>query len=1088
MSEVIKNDDKNPEEIASVEVKGSAEEEKNATVTEDIIDLDEKQHVRPKGKNCCVENDGEQCGNDFLQHQMYMPINAAGAEWKKRIMIAVPTTGNLRIEWTLARFGQVIPCNWSNSDVFQFFDQFSPLGYLVADARNICIEHFIKQGHEWLCFKGETEVETIDGAKFIKDIKKGELVKTHKGRYRKVNEIMKRPYKQRQPLIHVYTENSVIKSTLNHPYLIIKDKKTQWIEAKNLTSKDKLVYPINKTEKDFVKFDCFSNSIGENGKAVKKSKKNKIHYDKIEITTDFARFMGLYLAEGHSEYTGIGFTFNNKEKEYIDFITNVIKKIFNRKATIYSRWATTVKLNIISIGKKFSEFFGENARVKRIPDFVFDWSLKNRLSFIKGYLEGDGSFNPGVTFNSASKDLIDGLEKLCKTSGINCKIYGFIQPPESKMKDGNIIKNTGAYYGYISKQSYNKILDIVDSKTKDDYYIIPIKEVKNKKMAGNLNDYNVYNLSVLEDNSYIAQGVAVHNCFIDHDVILPPDTFLKINDYMRTAEFPVVSGLYFCKGSHPEPLIFRGRGNSYYDDWKKGDKVMVDGIPMGCFPKDTKIQTMKGWESIQDIKRGSFVLTHKGQYREVYEETIRDYKGKMIKINNKKFNLDVEITEEHPILAAEGSYLSNGMLRKPTSAFRNYRKYEPEFIEAGKITEKHILLYPINQQVLNYDTIFIDNYLDDLSIKNDLVAYENKNKIQTKWIKNEIRVTKELLRLFGYYISEGSSSNCNLKFSFNSKETEYIEDVQNCIKSIFDLGSNLDLSNLENNGISVVVCSKVLSDLFAKLFGKGAHKKHIYASLMTLPINKQIELLKGLFNGDGYISTKSRNRLGYTTVSQELALNVRDLLLRQGIISSIRKSKYTDRETYRYDITISGEDANKLRILFGLEPITNTVNQGSLAWIDDGYVWLPIHSLDSYDYEGQVFNLSIEDDESYCTTNFAVHNCTLIHRSLLEVMYNESEIYTAGTTQGPVVVRKVFETPRSAWYDPENLRYETRIGTEDLHWCERVMKTDVFKRCGVEKYKKFQDMEFPFLLDTGIFCQHIDQNGVMYPANIGVFG
>lgn len=81
---------------------------------------------------------------------------------------------------------------------------------------------------------------------------------------------------------------------------------------------------------------------------------------------------------------------------------------------------------------------------------------------------------------------------------------------------------------------------------------------------------------------YAIQGKYEWVLFIDHDVILPPDTFLKMNKYMRDAKYPVVCGLYYCKGSHPEPLLFRGRGTSYYDNWKLGDKVMVDGIPMGC--------------------------------------------------------------------------------------------------------------------------------------------------------------------------------------------------------------------------------------------------------------------------------------------------------------------------------------------------------------------------------------------------------------------------------------------------------------------------------------------------------------------------
>lgn len=70
--------------------------------------------------------------------------------------------------------------------------------------------------------------------------------------------------------------------------------------------------------------------------------------------------------------------------------------------------------------------------------------------------------------------------------------------------------------------------------------------------------------------------------FIDHDVILPPDCFIKINNYMLQGDIPVVCGLYFAKAHPPEPLVYRGRGNGYFNGWKLGDKVWVDGIPMGC--------------------------------------------------------------------------------------------------------------------------------------------------------------------------------------------------------------------------------------------------------------------------------------------------------------------------------------------------------------------------------------------------------------------------------------------------------------------------------------------------------------------------
>lgn len=69
---------------------------------------------------------------------------------------------------------------------------------------------------------------------------------------------------------------------------------------------------------------------------------------------------------------------------------------------------------------------------------------------------------------------------------------------------------------------------------------------------------------------------------IEDDVMLPEDAFLKFNKYMREETAPVVSGLYFTKTNPPEPLVFRGRGTSYYSNWKMGDLVWVDGVPTGC--------------------------------------------------------------------------------------------------------------------------------------------------------------------------------------------------------------------------------------------------------------------------------------------------------------------------------------------------------------------------------------------------------------------------------------------------------------------------------------------------------------------------
>lgn len=69
--------------------------------------------------------------------------------------------------------------------------------------------------------------------------------------------------------------------------------------------------------------------------------------------------------------------------------------------------------------------------------------------------------------------------------------------------------------------------------------------------------------------------------YIEDDNVLPPDGFLRMNEYMNEATIPVICGLYFLKSPYTEPLLYRGRGTSHFRDWQINDRVWVDGIPFG---------------------------------------------------------------------------------------------------------------------------------------------------------------------------------------------------------------------------------------------------------------------------------------------------------------------------------------------------------------------------------------------------------------------------------------------------------------------------------------------------------------------------
>lgn len=70
---------------------------------------------------------------------------------------------------------------------------------------------------------------------------------------------------------------------------------------------------------------------------------------------------------------------------------------------------------------------------------------------------------------------------------------------------------------------------------------------------------------------------------IEDDTMPPQDFFLKLRKHFESKIAPIISGLYYIKGSYPpEPLMYRGRGNGAFRDWKPGDLVWCDGVPTGC--------------------------------------------------------------------------------------------------------------------------------------------------------------------------------------------------------------------------------------------------------------------------------------------------------------------------------------------------------------------------------------------------------------------------------------------------------------------------------------------------------------------------
>ena len=100
--------------------------------------------------------------------------------------------------------------------------------------------------------------------------------------------------------------------------------------------------------------------------------------------------------------------------------------------------------------------------------------------------------------------------------------------------------------------------------------------------------------------------------------------------------------------------------------------------------------------------------------------------------------------------------------------------------------------------------------------------------------------------------------------------------------------------------------------------------------------------------------------------------------------------------------------------------------------------------------------------------------CLLIHAGLLKAMWNESEEYMLQN----IKTRRVFVTPNAVWFDPESQQFNTKSGTSDLEWCSRVIDGGYFTKAG---WGEYASMRWPFMVDTNIFCRHINPNGEQFP-------
>ncbi|MBI3412489.1 MAG: DNA topoisomerase VI subunit B [Candidatus Aenigmarchaeota archaeon] len=141
----------------------------------------------------------------------------------------------------------------------------------------------------------------------------------------------------------------------------------------------------------------------------------------LEMTDKLARFLGLFVAEGHSDKRQIALTFGRHEDHLIDEVLN-FARIFGLNTTLEHRKnSIRIKLFGNMFVKFVSDVCGVGAHNKKVPEFVFRAGHIMRQHFLDAIYQGDGHKVKGrnnIMLNTVSKRLANEIMYLWSMQGI----------------------------------------------------------------------------------------------------------------------------------------------------------------------------------------------------------------------------------------------------------------------------------------------------------------------------------------------------------------------------------------------------------------------------------------------------------------------------------------------------------------------------------------------------------------------------------------------------------------------------------------------------------------------------------------------
>lgn len=424
------------------------------------------------------------------------------------------------------------------------------------------------------------------------------------------------------------------------------------------------------------------------------------------------------------------------------------------------------------------------------------------------------------------------------------------------------------------------------------------------------------------------------------------------------------------------------------------------GIPVGpgrgCVLPETKVLLEDGRETeIRNVEIGDKVITHLGRIVPVRNKMTYDCDEEITAI--KVANETLFLTREHRVWAVQSenctvdSSKTRNVVCKPTCkrycADNPFENYHLKWVPSGQLRKDDFVVFPRthaeNQEIV-FDILNFTEKRSSIRFDETSVWYEiGTNRLQTKKIPRRIPFSENMAKLLGFYIAEGwsrlSERESAVGFGFNSKETEYAQEVQCLLKDIFDLESKLVFHKIRNS-LQVIGYSRIVGEFLAVLCGKGAENKHIPNEVVKHGQDDLVKILIAyMFRGDGHKSESSKTiTVKYSTTSPRLASQLRLLLARFGYWTTVlKREKHPENWATEYSVKLSGKQLLNWNFDFPAFPLAQKDQKfyrNDSFYTDKRYIYLKIKDVRRLNYQGKVYDVTVAPDRSYVANSVAIHN------------------------------------------------------------------------------------------------------------------